>query len=549
MHGFVEELGIAFLVATALGLLVYRLGQPIILGYFISGIILGPEIGPPLIHDPENIEIVSEIGLILLLFVIGLEMNLPHILGAGRQLVFVGVGQFIVCVILGLAAFSALGYGFSGQRLDGLYLAVLCALSSTAIVVKLLYDKKELDTFSGRITLGVLVFQDIWAVLFLAFQPDLRNPDALRIIIALAKCLALVGASFLFGKFLLARLFKAISKSSELIVIASLGWCALVAAAAGALGLSKEMGALIAGVVIAAFPYSIFVCAKILPLRDFFLVLFFISLGMKIPYPTVDMVQLAALLGAIVLVTRFLSIYPILLASGSGRRTAFIASLNLSQLSEFSLVIAALGVSYGHISEDLMGTLIYTMAGTAILSSYMIQYSHQIYSRFSRLRPAKHAETTSLRAAGQIDRDYPIVILGFHRGARALVEEARAECPDLFAEMLVIDFNMEILRELESIGLAGIYGDVSHLDALAHAQVSNAEIILSTIPDMLLKGTTNLRLVEMCRSLNRRAFIAATADFSDQIESLIQAGADEVIAPQKLAAGRLLEAIRNRTMA
>src|SRR5712692_1178804 len=264
MHEFIHDIGIAFLVATVLGLITQRFGQPMVLGYFIAGVIIGPEIGPPLISDPANIEIISEIGLILLLFVIGLEMDVPKIAKSGRQILIVAIGGFVLCILYGLAVFGWLGFSMKGANLHGLYLALLCSLSSTAIVVKLLYDKMELDTLHGRLSIGVLVLQDIWAVMILAFQPNFNSPELGLFGIALLKCALLIGTTFLLSKYVMTRIFERIAKSPEMVIITSLGWCTLVAGLAGALGLSREMGALIAGVTVSAFHYIIFMRGEVL---------------------------------------------------------------------------------------------------------------------------------------------------------------------------------------------------------------------------------------------------------------------------------------------
>lgn len=547
MHGFITEIGIAFLVATVLGLITQKIGQPIILGYFLAGVIVGPEIGRPLISDPANIEIISEIGLILLLFVIGLEMDIPKILKAGRQLLIAGVGQFLLCVFYGLAVFGGLGYSLQGSDLSGLYLALLCALSSTAVVVKLLYDKMELDTLHGRLSIGILVLQDIWAVMILAFQPNFHSPQPLLFAAAIFKCAVLIGAAFLASKYFLSRVFQGFAKSPELIIVTSLGWCTIVAGAAGMLGLSKEMGALIAGMAISAFPYSIFVCAKVLPLRDFFLILFFVSLGMKIPYPTAPVLAMSAGLGLFILATRFLSVYPILKLTGSGRRTAFIASMNLSQLSEFSLVIASIGLAHHHIDKGLFGVLIYTMALTAIASSYMILYSHSIHVRFDAVlrRLGVADEKASAEDGPAEEKSFPIVILGFHRGAQGFIDAALADDPAMLEKILVIDFNMETLKSIRAAGVRGMYGDISNLDTLEHANIHGARVILSTIPDMLLKGINNAKLVRICRSLNPAAYIVATADFSGQVEGLRASGANEVLLPYSMAGKYLVPLVRS----
>jgi Kef-type K+ transport system membrane component KefB len=385
MHGLIEDIGIVVIVATIIGLITHRLKQPIILGYLIAGIIVGPEIGRQLITEPENIEVISEIGLILLLFIIGLELNLSSIISSGKQLLIVGVGQFLICVILGALIFAAAGYGLTEGNLEVVYLALLCALSSTAIVVKSLNDKFELDTLPGKISIGILIIQDLWAIIILAFQPNFNDLQIGIVGLAIVKSLLLVVTGFLISKYVLKYIFESISKSPEMVVSVSMGWCALVAGAAGLMGLSIEMGALIAGLSISTFPYSIHVTAKTLPLRDFFLTLFFVSLGMKIIVPEASII--AQSLGVVVFIifSRFASVLPVLLATGAGLRTAFISSLNLSQLSEFSLVVASIGLGLGHIQEEIFAVLIYTMAFTSVISSYFIKYNHQIYHAFENL--------------------------------------------------------------------------------------------------------------------------------------------------------------------
>ena len=542
MHGLIHDIGIAVIAATVLGLLALFLRQPIILGYLIAGALVGPELGFSLIHEAESIEIISEIGLILLLFVIGLEMRIGELLSAGRQLLFAGLGQFPLCVGLGVGLFLLTGYSFSGQgHMDGLYLALVCGLSSTAIVVKLLYDKFELDTLAGRLTIGVLVIQDVYAILVLAFQPNFSDPQAWPIIKAILASALLLTAGFVISSWVLRRIFTAIAKSPELVVATSIGWCALVAGAAGAMGLSIEMGALVAGLSISAFPYSLHVTAKTLPLRDFFLTLFFLSLGMKITAPSWDLVGPVALVVGFVIASRFLSVYPLLALSGAGRRTCFITSLNLAQLSEFALVIAALGVTYGHIKSDLIGVLVYAMAITAVLSSYSIRWSHALHRLYERVLGRVGLGTGRIEVADAAVGQYPpVVLLGFHRGARALVDLLAERQPELLSKLLVVDYNPEVLAELKRRGVAGAFGDLVSADTLAHVHLEHAKLIISTIPDMLLKGTDNESLVKTCRALSPEAHIVAIADHAGHEQRLRTAGATSTLLPYGLMAEQLI---------
>jgi Kef-type K+ transport system membrane component KefB len=549
MHGLLHDIGVAIIAATVLGVIAQWLRQPIILGYLIAGAAIGPQLGFSFVSDDTNIETISEIGLILLLFVIGLEMKIGDLALAGRQLLVAGFGQFPLGVALGLAFFPLLGYGMSGGSREGLYLALVCGLSSTAIVVKLLYDKLELDTLPGRLTLGILVIQDIYAIFILAFQPNFSEPHAGAVLKAAGSTVVLLAAGFILSNYALKHVFASIAKAPEMVVAVSIGWCSLVAGSAGAMGLSMEMGALVAGLSISAFPYSLHVTAKTLPLRDFFLTLFFMSLGMKLTAPQTGMIGTVCLVVLFVIVSRFLSIYPLLALSGAGRRTAFITSLNLSQISEFSLVIASLGVSYHHISASTVGAIIYAMAITAVLSSYAIRYNHRLFLLADGLLNRAGIRTSLHSRADDSTCDHhPIALLGFHRGARSLIRELTDNHPQLLSKILVIDYNLEVLKELKDQGIAATFGDISSLDTLKHAHLDRAEVILSTIPDMLLKGTDNLALVRVCHAFAPQAAIIATADVPDQAERLRRAGASSVLMPYALVGEHLAGLLYERLM-
>lgn len=541
MHYLLYDIGVAVIAATLFGLFAHWLRQPILLGYLIAGALVGPELGFGFVHAGESIEIISEMGLILLLFIIGLELNVKEVMAAGRQLLVAGFGQFLICLALGAGVFWLCGMGLVGKRTDGLYLAIMCALSSTAIVVKLLYDKGELDTLPGRLTLGVLVIQDVYAILVLALQPNFANPSLLPILKALGGTAALLLWGFLFSRYALKRIFASIAKNPEMVLAVSVGWCAAVAAAAGALGLSKEMGALVAGLSIAAFPYSVHVTAKTLPLRDFFLTLFFVSLGMKITAPNWQMVAPVLGIVAFVFASRFVSVYPLVVMTGAGRRAGFVASVNLAQISEFSLVIASLGVAYGHIGKGTVAITIYAMAIMAVLSSYAIRYSHSLYMLFERLTGNRNAPAQDESEAAAHGAE--IVLLGYHRGARALVEALNQREPGILKRMMVIDFNPVSLEEARERGVTGLFGDIGSIEVLKHAHIGHARFIISTIPDLLLKGVDNAELVEMCKAVAPHATVIATADDAQHERQLRAKGADAVVRVYEMAADALAEAV------
>jgi Kef-type K+ transport system membrane component KefB len=533
MHtDMILPIGIAIVTATLFAFLAKWLRQPLVLGYMAAGVVIGKTQGMGWVST-HDIESISELGLILLLFMIGLEIDLKKLKQAGKPVIVAGITQFLLCVGLGLLFFPIMGYAWKNGDYSSLYMAVAAALSSTMIVVKLLYDKFELDTLPGRITLGVLVFQDIWAILFLGMQPNLQNPAPLILLGSIGKAVILIAFAMLVSRYLLPMLFKSIAKLPELMMIGALAWCFGIAMLAQALGLSREMGALIAGVAISTFPYNLDVIAKVISLRDFFITLFFVSLGTKIPAPTKQIVLLALGASAFLIASRFLTIFPVLRSLKNGNRASLIPALNLAQISEFSLVIGAIGVGLGHITADVLSTMVMVLVITSVSSTYMILFNHQL---FDFLNPV-------LRRLGigdlgdHVDEenqlvDKPLVFLGFSHDASSLLHEIMRKNPEYLDLLAVVDFNPEVKHELDHRGITSIYGDISHSDTLHHANIHDAKVLVATIPDSLLKGTSNLRLLRQLRHLAPQSQVIVTAQRLSDAQMLYAAGASYVYVPR-----------------
>jgi Kef-type K+ transport system membrane component KefB len=548
----VSGVGLAILAATVLAFVGHLLKQPLLLAYVAAGIVIGPYIGLGLVKDMGQIETISHFGLILLLFLIGLEIDAKKLKESGKSLVVSGISQFPITAIIGLGLFHLLGYSLRGGTYDLIYLAACCALSSTAIVVKLLYGKFELDTLAGRITLGILVFQDIWAIVLLGIQPSLSSPDILVILSSFLKGILLVVGSMVVSKYVLPRAFKTVAKIPELVLVSSLGWCFLVCGAAAYFKLSVEMGALIAGVAISTFPYNVDVIAKVVNIRDFFVTLFFVSLGMQIPNPldNVHLLVTAGIVSAFLVVSRFLAVFPVLYALNNGIRVSLLTSINLSQISEFSLVIASLGLSAGHISRDTLTVIVFVFVITSVLSTYTIKYNDSIQKALGALlrksglkdvRPVEQEQTDASRKE--------IALLGFHRTASALVNELleldqnKRPRTRMMDKLVVIDFNPETHESLLRLGIKVIYGDISHLDTLQHAGIHDIKIVVSTIPDKILVGTDNLKLIKLIKTVCPHAKIIVTAESTDRALQMYKEGADYVLLPHILAARDLIETL------
>ncbi len=298
MHELIGDITLCILFAWVLGLLAHFSRQPLILAYLIAGFFIGP-FGMGWVKSQESISVISELGLIFMLFMIGLEIDLKKIVRAGQVILFAAGGQLVGGCLLGILFFWGIGLSMGAGHFDALYLCIACALSSTVIIVKVLYEKRELDTLPGRITLGVLVLQDIFAILFLAVQPSLDNLQVSVILLSIGRVGVLVATALVLSRYVLPRLFHQIARRPELILLGALAWCFLIGEIAEKLHLSREMGSLVAGVSLSTFPYALDVTAKVTTLRDFFITLFFVALGMTIPIPGLSVIGLALMIAAL----------------------------------------------------------------------------------------------------------------------------------------------------------------------------------------------------------------------------------------------------------
>src|SRR6187551_2755361 len=377
MHELIRDITLCILFAWVLGLLAHFSRQPLILAYLIAGFVIGP-FGMGWVKSQDSINVISELGLIFMLFMIGLEIDLKKIVRAGKVILFAAGGQLVGGVLLGLLFFIGIGLSMGGGKFDALYLCVACALSSTVIIVKMLYEKRELDTLPGRITLGVLVLQDLFAILFLAVQPNLGNLQIAILALSVGRVVALVGAALVISRFVLPWIFHRIARSPELVLVGALAWCFLVGEAGERLHLSREMGALIAGVALSTFPYALDVTAKVTTLRDFFITLFFVALGMLIPIPGMSVIGLALLIAAFTVVSRVLTTFVPLYLMKQGLRASLLPAINLAQISEFSLVVIQTGIVAGHIQTQTASAVSFAFVILAVLSTFAIVRSDQI---------------------------------------------------------------------------------------------------------------------------------------------------------------------------
>jgi Kef-type K+ transport system membrane component KefB len=545
--GLLASIGICVGAAALLALVGWRFRQPLILAYLVTGVVIGPH-GLNFVTDQASIATVAEIGLILLLFIIGLEIDIKKLASAGPAVLLTGALQVPICIGLGLAFFYAIGIRNTGGDYALVYLAACMSLSSTLVVVKLLNDKYELDTLPGRITLGVLVIQDMWAVAMLAVQPNLLNPNLLPLAFSIWRGALLVVGGFAISKYILPHLFRAVAKAPELVLVSALAWCFFLAGAASVIGLSREMGALIAGVSLSTFPYNLDVMAKAVSLRDFFVTLFFVALGMQIAIPSLRVVEIALAASAFVIVSR-LSVVPILYALRLGHRASLLPAINLAQVSEFSIVIASLGRSFAkpQIDGDVVTIVIMTFAITSVISTYMINSSHavqRVLSKGLKLLHVRDLDVGEAAPARKESRDETVIFLGFFRDASSILFElensgSAVDGQVLLDKVLVIDFNPKVMAELRRRGISSVYGDIAHADTLRHAGIEEAELVVCSITDDVLRGTSNLRMLRNARATCPKAKVMLTTEHIPQALELYAAGADFVYIPRLHSASEI----------
>lgn len=556
----IEDIGYCLLLAGVLSILFTKLRIPTIAAFLAGGVIVGPVVGK-LVTDRGSIETIAGLGLILLLFLIGLEIDLRKLLKSGKPLILTGLLQFPLCVGFGLAVtlgLNAAGWdSFAGQY-TGIYVGVVAAASSTLLVVKLFQDTGQLDTVVGRVSLGVLIFQDVWAIVVLALQPNFADPQVGKILLTFLDIIVVTALAMVAARWLLPIAFHWIARVPELLLVAALGWCFGVGMFGAHLGdllaqvglradmtISLEMGALIAGATIAGKPFTYELMAKVSAVRDFFVTLFFVGLGMSIPAPDgMDVLLMAAALAVTSVVARYLVFLPLMYFTGMDRRQSFVAGTRLAQISEFCLVIAYIGMSYGHVNDKFVAAVIFAFVITALITPALFKGADKLHDAFAPLlrlvgmRDPSAAESGRHEAVGA-----ELVILGFHRVASSLFHEIEKTRPELIPRTLIVDFNTSLHAQLKAKGAMVKYGDFSNLETLHHIGIEGAHVLLCTVPDDILKGTSNLKLATALRKLAPHAVIIVNALRTQDAKAMYEAGADYVYLQRVETAHALLPAL------
>ncbi|MCE5313785.1 MAG: cation:proton antiporter [Armatimonadota bacterium] len=524
-HDVFNEIVALLLLAVAVGAVALRLRQPVLVGFILVGILVGPS-GLGAVRSTDQIHLLAEMGLALLLFVVGLKLDVGHIRSAGVATLVAGVGQVVLTAAFGYLLVIALG--LSGVA--AFYVAVSLTFSSTIIVIKLLSDKRDTDSLYGRLSIGILIVQDIVVVFaMIALSGLSKGGDFGRqSLMMLIKGGALLAGLSLFSAWPLPRILGLASRSRELLVLFAIAWAVGLADLTKTLGFSIEVGAFLAGVTLASTGYRESIAARLVSLRDFLLVFFFIELGAGLDLRGIGSTAWIALpISLFVVIVKPVMVMSVLGAMGYRKRVGFLAGLSLGQISEFSLILAGLGLKLGHIDASVFG--IVTLVGliTIGVSSYLISYSNLIYERvapYLKMFERKMPYRAEINASDCSPAVRPEVILyGLGRYGNNVAAHLRAQN----RSVLGIDFDPQAVRRWNKRGWSAVFGDAEDPEFPSVIPLAGARWVISSLRDV----AGNLTLIDSLHHHGYEGGIAVTADDLSQASILRDAGAVVVFVP------------------
>ncbi len=549
------EITALLVLAAGVGAVSLLLRQPMIVSFIAVGVLAGPSVFD-IVHSREKVQLLADLGIALLLFLVGLKLDLKLIRSMGLVSLATGLGQVLFTSIAGYIIGLLLGF----DAVMALYVAVALTFSSTIIIVKLLSDKKEVDSLHGRIAIGFLIVQDLVVVLAMmilsAFgvdsQTGIENSAFMRL-----GTVVLYGAFMLvfvvvFIRYLANPIVSRIVHSPELLITFAIGWAALLASLGSYLGFSKELGGLLAGVSLASTPFRETILSRLTTVRDFLLLFFFISLGMHIDLELLgSQIYPAILFSLFVLVGNPLIVMIIMGIMGYRKRTSFLAGLTVAQISEFSLIFIAMGLKLGHVSSETLGLVTLVGLITIALSVYMITYSHMLYDFLEpllhifekRKSSVERMESTSLSGKG----NYDIILFGLGRYGAAVADYLKNNG----YRILGVDFNPDEVRRWKKLGFNVVFGDASDQEFIASLPLEGVQWVVSSVAQHDMGLTHEDPRIALIDALTRQGYkgkIAVSTQKIDEYDTLKHKGADVVFLPfydaAERAAERLAEAMQ-----
>lgn len=521
------QLSLVIVVGAAVSLLMRLLRQPLIMGYILTGIVVGPSF-LHLIRSKDAFESFSEIGIALLLFIIGLELNTAVIRRMGKVVAVVSTIQIIGTGAIGYMVAMALGYGGT----EALIIATALTFSSTIIIIKIINDKKEHNRLYAQIAIGILLVQDIVATLALILLATgaQHSVDAISLLSLGIKGVVLTALLALASMKLLPAYSRLVAGSQEFLFLFALAWGFGIASLFEVSGFSVEVGALFAGVSLASLPYAQEVGARLKPLRDFFVVVFFIALGESIRLDSMAAAIVPALvLAAVVIVVKPVLVFFAMGAMGYTKRASFKTAFTLGQVSEFSIVFVVLAVSSGVVGPELQAAITLLALITIAISTYMMKYDDKLFARIEDRLRLFERRVVSEESRSRVS--YPLMLFGYQKGGHEFVSTFR----QIRKKFVIIDYDPEVIEQLEHRGLPFVYGDATDIELLEEIGIDRAKLIVSTMTDF----ATNSSLLQHVRRHNPKAVFISHADTYEEAAELYRYGATYVMMPHLIGSERI----------
>jgi len=531
MSAGIFELAIVILIAAVLGIAAKLTKQPVVLAYLAAGAFIG-YFGFFSLTDKETFQLFSDLGIMFLLFLVGMEINYTSLRLVGKASLIIGLAQIIFTFIGG---FLIANFLFNYDYLASAYISIALTFSSTIIVVKLLSEKKDLNSLYGKISIGILLVQDFMAILILILLAGFQTNGQMEInniILTIVKGIVLFGTMSYIGRKFFPPIFKKIAHSQELLFLTSLAWLFITAAGVSKLGFSIEIGGFLAGLALANSSEHFQIVSRLRSLRDFFILIFFVILGASLILSDFTNITWPIIvLSLFVLIGNPLIVLAIMGLMGYRRRTSFMCGVTVAQISEFSLILAAMGAKVGHLTNDVVSLITAVGIITITLSTYMMIYAEQIFKHFSFL--LKFFEKSKSKEDGPIFKEFhkPIILIGCHRTGQNIAFNIPKE------DLLIIEFDPDVIGQLKRMGYDYIFGDISDPDIFEAANFNTSRLVISTSPDL----EDNLFLLnEINKFSNRNEIKVVTrARTEKEAEILYDNGADYVLLPH-FTAGQYL---------
>jgi Kef-type K+ transport system membrane component KefB len=527
------ELSLVIVITAGVSLVMKLLKQPLILGYILAGLLVGPAVFD-IIKAVEMFEAFSNIGIALLLFIIGLGMNVSELRKLGRVVVLTALASLITIGTIGFTASGLMGF----SRTESVIIGLALFFSSTIIIIKILSDKKEQNRLHGQVAIGVILIEDLIATFALLFivANEGGGLELAEIGVLLGRGALLMLGLIIASTRILPHVSKFMASSQELLFLFAISWGFGIATLFELAGFSIEVGALFAGVALASSPYAQEIGARLKPLRDFFIVLFFIALGESLNVTNLSAAIVPALvLSAIVIVLKPFTITTVMGLLGYTKRVSFKAGINLSQISEFSIVLVVLASSAGLVREEISAIITVVAIVTIASSAYLMQFDDELFARFDKIRlHLFEKEVTYKERRGK--RAYQLVLFGYHHGGHEFIKTFK----DINKRYLVVDYDPSVIDALEHQDVPYLYGDATDSELLEEIGIENSKLIISTFSDF--EVTT--ALVKNVHRINQSAVMICHADNKDEAVQLYGMGATYVMIPHFIGSEKISALIK-----